>query len=95
MANNSDFFNKISSNCNYIDPKLSSDVYYAVIRTILQDLRQTGKSVLPEFGKFVVAEHKSHKVKNTNTGEMMVVPDKNVIKFLPFDKLKHYIHNKM
>ena len=94
MANNEEFFNKISSNCNYIDPKLAKDVYYALIRTILSDLVKLGEINLPEFGKFRVGEYKSHKVLNKSTGLSMVVPDKKTIKFVPFYKLKQYIHNK-
>jgi nucleoid DNA-binding protein len=95
MAKDKEFFNKVSANCNYIDPVLAKDVYYAIIRTVLQELRAKEEINMPEFGTFRVTEHKSHKILNKSTGQQAIVPAKKTIKFSAFYKLKHYVHNKI
>ena len=94
MAKNNDFYNKVSANCNFVDPKVTEDVYYAIIRTILQGLKKEGEINLPEFGKFSITEYKEHKMNNIYVG-VITVPVKKVLKFAPFYKLRHYIGNKM
>jgi len=86
---------KISAKCNYADPKLVEQVYYATLRVILDELRTNGKVWMPDWGKFRVTEYKRRKIGNVNTGESEWIPPTKVIKFDACTKLKYYVKNKV
>ncbi len=88
------FFDKVSAKGNYLDPSVVTDVYYALIRLILEELRTKGSIEMPEFGKFRVHEHKARRSTNVNTGEVIMLDAINIVKFEPCKKLKYYIKNK-
>jgi len=90
-----DFFRKYSEKCNFRDPKDLKDVYYALLALILQELRYNDSIKLPDFGEFKVKIYKARITHNIETREMMHLPAKRVVKFLPDKKLKTYVRDKI
>lgn len=88
-----DFFNEISARCNYINPDLARDVYYSMVKVIVQELRHKGVVRLPDFGDIVVTMHKERTGLNVNSGVMERIPAKRTIKLITDYKLKKYLNS--
>lgn len=52
-----------------------------LIESIVADLRQNGRFVLPTFGSFKVAKRKAHKALNPRTGERIKVKADKTVRF--------------
>lgn len=92
--NNIDFFNNLSSRCNYVDKEFITTFYKSFIRLILDELNINGEFVLPEFGSFRITKHKERRIRDVNTGELKTIPAIKTIKFEPNKKLKFYFRHK-
>nr|MCK4930023.1 HU family DNA-binding protein [Nanoarchaeota archaeon] len=85
------FWEEFEKRNNFKDKETLKSVYLALMRLILDQLREEGKIELPNWGEFYVVERKARKIKNVNTGYHEVIPAMDTIKFTPCDKLKSYI----
>jgi len=84
-------YRNISKRVNYIDENLVKNVYYAIIKEILANLKDFSGIRLPDFGKFEIIVHKERRIGKIRTKELVVVPPTKLIKFYPCEKLKNYI----
>jgi len=90
----SDFFNKIVSGANFVDPDLARDLYFALIRLIIKELREGGSIELPNFGTFRVHVHKARRSVNVSSGSIINLPPCPTVKFSPTLALKYYFKEK-
>lgn len=63
-----------------------------VLETFEQILQEEGELKISGFGKFSVVHKEERKAKNPRTGEEVVVPPKNVIKFKSAQALKDLVN---
>lgn len=63
---------------------VASGVYKVFIETLKSSLLSVNdKLILPEIGKFEVTKRKQRNGVNPRTGEVIVIPEKITIKFVP------------
>ena len=75
-----------------LDPKVVNDVYYSLIRAMIEELRTNGKVRLPDLGEFRVIEYKARTIGDINNGGVKKqVPAVPVLKFRICTKLREYI----
>lgn len=90
----SDFFLKVQKEVNYIDVESIKPVYYAILRTILSNLRDDGSIRLPDWGEFRVIRHKARRSRDPNLpGEYLYLPAIKTVKFSPTERLKNFVKN--
>lgn len=87
-----DFFEEVSSRCNYLPVDIIKDVYYSMIKTIVQEMKKNVSIKLPDFGEFVLQMHKERNALNLGTGRIEFLPRKRTIKFKVIRKLKDYLN---
>lgn len=63
------------------------DAFLSVIGDVLE---QGGEASIPDFGKFKTRFVAEHTARNPQTGESVLVPDKNVVVFKPFANITYY-----
>lgn len=85
------FFQLISAKANYMNVKIVRDVYYAMIKALMQELRQRGMVRLPEFGDFFLSFYGGHEAVNVNTGRKEEVARRRTLKFRTNNILKNYL----
>ena len=88
-------FQKLSEENSYCSPELMQKFYYSFLRVLLNDLRDNGKIIFPDFGTFEVKLNKGRRIRNVNTGMISRVDAYKTIKFRPSNRLKYYIKNKI
>lgn len=91
MPKEDKFYIEVSKRCNYIDPEMVKEIYLAIIRTILSELRYKNEIVLPRWGTFKTKHRKERIITDVNTKEKRLCPKTRVISFVPDYKLKKYI----
>lgn len=93
------FARKISALCGYVDTALVEKMYFAMLRVILDDLRDHDECYLPQFGNFVTILHKGHPKQSMISGGIQVGFRKRestrLIKFRPHYQLKYYVAHKL
>lgn len=87
-----EFFAQVSSRCNYLPVDLIKDVYYSLIKTIVQEMKMNVSCELPDFGEFVLMMHKERNAFNVGTGTVEFLPRKKTVKFKVAGKLKAYLN---
>jgi len=80
----------VAINAGVMDIGAVKDIYYALIRTISQELKTNQEVFLPDWGKFALRIHKSRRSINVNTGTEIIIPPKPTVKFYPSSKVKDY-----
>jgi len=85
------FWLEFSKRNNFQDEETIKNVYYALMRLILDELRANGKVYLPNWGEFTVVHKNAKKIRNVNTGQEDIVEAMNLVKFKPCDRLKSYV----
>ena len=60
----------------------------AVLQGLTEGLLEKGKMTLPNFGTFKIQHAAEKKSRNPRTGEPIIIPSKEVIRFKPALKLK-------
>ena len=93
VASTKVFFDDLSAKLNYLDPGTVRDVYYALIRLILLDLRTKGVVKLPDFGSFKTVEFKPRRILNVNTKKHETVASFLALKFEACMRLREYVKN--
>ncbi len=86
------FFQLVSFRCNYIKEQLVKDVFYSMVKVIVQELKRTGVVRLPNFGDFVITVHKGRVMRDVKTGSLRKISSKKTIKFMVDYKLKKYFN---
>lgn len=87
-----DLFLLVSKNANYIDVSVIELVYYALIRTLGQELRSRKQADLPEWGTFYLHRHSPRMSLNVNSGSFSPLEAKTTVKFTPHYKLKQHFY---
>jgi len=86
-----DFWEEFEKRNNFKDKETLKSVYLALMRLILDQLREEGKIYLPNWGEFSVVHKKAKRIRNINTGKDDIVKAMNLVKFKPCDQLKNYV----
>ena len=81
---------RMSKELNYLDKKVALEFYYALMRVVVDDLRNKGEFEFPDFGKFVVKEHKGRRMIGIRSKEVEYLPPIKTVKFSPNRKLKDF-----
>jgi len=89
------FFKEISEESNYLNNVTVQEVYYAILKVILRELKKSGKIVLTDFGTFRIHDSKSRSIYDINTKSNRIISDKKIVKFRPAEKLRLYVRDKM
>ena len=63
----------------------------ALLDSLSRELSSGSKVTLTGFGTFQVKEQKSKRGRNPQTGEVMTIPAKNVVKFNPGKSLRNIL----
>ena len=63
----------------------------ALLESLSKELSSGSKVTLTGFGTFQIKEQKSKKGRNPQTGEVMTIPSKNVVKFNPGKSLRNIL----
>lgn len=79
----SEFAKKVKSALNLKDEKDAKNVIDKVANVMLEALKAGDEVKLGELGKFMVIERAARKCRNPQTGEVMEVPARKVVKFKP------------
>ncbi len=87
-----EFFAEVSSRCNYLPVNLIKDVYYSLIKTIVQEMKKNVSIELPDFGTFVLQMHKERNALNVGTGRVEFLGRRKTVKFKVSVKLKDYLN---
>jgi len=88
------FFSMVSRNCNFRDEQNIRDVYYGMVKTIVQECKKDGKILLPGLGEIELKVRPRKTIMNVNTGEMGASQEYKVFKFTACNTLKKYINIK-
>lgn len=88
------FFTSVANNCKFKDEANVRDVYYAIVRTIVQECKKNGKILLPGLGDMELKERDRRRIRNVNTGEVHETKPHKVFKFTACKMLKEYINHK-
>lgn len=85
------FFQDVQKEANYVDIDNIKPIYYAIIRSILNNLRLHGFISLPDLGNFRIVVHKGRRSRDPNVpGQYIQLPDIGTVKFTPCDRLKEF-----
>jgi len=85
-----EFFAKISEKCNYTDIQLVKDVYYSMIRTVTQELRERNVVNMPDFMLIRSDVGKARRMMDVNTRRQYILPAQYKLTSLFDYKLKKY-----
>lgn len=86
-----EFFQLISAKANYMDVGIVKDVYFSMVKAMIQELRQRGMVRLPELGDFFMSFLGGYEAVNVNSGEKKELPLRRVVKFRTGRRLKEYL----
>lgn len=83
------FFEKMSAQNNFADPKLMGDFYLSMVKVIMDEIKAKGYCRLPFLGDFAYVTHKK---KFALMGKRYVVPvdGVRVVKFYPAISMRAY-----
>ena len=85
----------ISDKCGYTDPGSVKQFYIGLVRVIIDGLRDNDSMYLENLGEFKITTLKERRSRLVTTGEYALLPACKVVKFLPCEKLKYYVKNKI
>ena len=85
-------FQQISAKCGYISEEVTEKIYYALLKVILDELRENRIIYLPDWGNFKLVEHPAAVRDNWwQRGETKIFLAYTQLVFTPCQKLKKYI----
>lgn len=73
--------------------RAAKEIVDGVFNGVVDGLCQGGQLVLPGFGTFTVKERPARTCRNPRTGDKMVVPATNVVRFKPSTSFKSAINS--
>lgn len=65
-----------------------TEIVDTVFEVIIAGVNEDGEVSIHQFGKFVKVVKPEHKARNPKTGEEIIVPEHNVVKFKPSASFK-------
>lgn len=80
--NKSELVNVVSQE-NSLSKEITKKIVESVLSNIVKGTKETGKVSLLGFGNFVVTTRKARNCRNPQTGAIIEVPEKEVVKFKP------------
>jgi nucleoid DNA-binding protein len=84
------FFNELAIESNVSDLQPVKDMYYALLRVIMNRLKKNERIYLPQWGEFMVKIKKGGGFRHKETGQLIHFGDTKYVAFKPFYKLRHY-----
>jgi len=84
------FYHLISAKSG-LEVEVVKKVYFAMVKVIIDELRNWGVVLLPELGRFTVIIYSNRKIRDVNTRELKQVGATKVLKFSPWYTIKDYI----
>lgn len=91
MSQEKEFFQMLSKEANYMPVEHVKPVYYALLRTILSQLRTTGQVRMPDWGIFQISTQKRRRIGDPlNRGGTLIIPETNVVKFTACERLREF-----
>ena len=85
-----EIFEEISKLCNFCDPQMAREFYYAMIRVISRGVKSGKRVVLPNWGTYILHSMPGRIVRDVHTGECKSVKNYKVVKFIPCKKVRTY-----
>jgi len=85
-----EFFKLLANEAGWLDKDTAKKVYYAILRILGRQLKNTHKSELPDLGEFYLNLYGTHYFKDLHTGEKQLAPPVLTMRFTPDYKLKEY-----
>lgn len=76
-----------------LDQETVKRVYFAMIKVIMDELKNWGEILLPELGRFSIIIYSGRKIRDVNTRELKQTTPIRVLKFAPWYIIKEYIKN--
>lgn len=89
---NEEFFERLVIRSNGLPKDVVKDVYYSILKVMMDELRDGKEIELPNFGNVRLIEIVGHRRKNVNTGEYMDTSFRK-IGFSFHKNLKSYVNN--
>jgi len=85
-------FQQISAKCGYISEEVTEKIYYALLKVILDELKEHKIIYLPDWGNFKLVEHPAAARDNWwKKGITKMFSAYTQVVFTPCQKLKKYI----
>lgn len=88
-----DMFRALSLRSNALPEDVCRDVYYGLIKMIVDQFRNGRDIILPGLGKLYVVHRKASKGMNINKGQVEMRPPHNDVIFCTADSLKKYLNS--
>jgi nucleoid DNA-binding protein len=88
------FFKDVSIRASYVDIDSVKKIYYAMLKTILADIRKNDKITLPDFGRFSLTDLSPRVSPGLHGGPKQNWPAMRVIRFRPCTKLRDYFKDR-
>lgn len=88
-----DFFKLIAINSGISDLQVVKDIYYGMVRTISRELKAGRVIKTPDWGEFSLSEYKARTTIDVNSGRVIQLPSKTLVKFTPDWKVKEYFYD--
>lgn len=87
-------FNEIAIESNFSSLQPVRDIYFAMLRVMLNRLKKNENVYLPQWGEFMLRHRKPGKVLHKDTGQIVSFGETVYVYFRPFYKLRHYFRGK-
>lgn len=88
------FFEEVAIESNMSDLQPVKDVYFAILRVIMNRLKKHEYIYLPKWGEFLLRTKKGGKITHKDTGQEIIYRDARYIAFKPFYRLKYFFREK-
>lgn len=85
------FWGELAKRNNFKDEETIKNVYYSLMRLILDQLREEGQIYLPDWGGFVIKSRSKKRVVKLHTREAVIIQQPDIIQFKPCERLKNYV----
>lgn len=89
------FFTTLSTKIGSGDLEFAKSCYYALVKTIMAQLRTFESVGLPDLGEMKIIRRPAHQRHHVGLRQMVEQPETKELKFYPADKCKFYIRNMM
>ena len=86
-----EFFKRYAVRNNGVDLSGARDSYYALVKTIMDGVRDFGFCDLPEFGRIYVVQMKGKRMRFVATGETRTIDAVKQLRFKPCEGLRKYV----
>lgn len=84
------FYNLVSIKSG-LEVDIVKRVYFAIIKVLVEELKNWGEILMPELGRFSIIIYSGRKIRDVNTREIKQTSPVRVLKFAPWYTIKNYI----